>query len=372
MKDKQIAHQLTIAYLPVWIRLLCRHKISWAKVPKVIFITLITLLLAPFHLINWFIIFSKSKKDKGRPDPIFIVGHWRSGTTFLHYLLCKDDSFGYLTYYQAFMPTLIFVGGRLLKSILSAGMPTKRPQDDVRLATNLPTEEENPLAAISVYSASLSFYFPRSEYYYRKYVLFEGTNDSKKGQWKKAYRSMVMQIGIRFPGKQLIIKNPHNTGRIKELLELFPNAKFIYLYRNPYDVFPSTQLMYDKVISTQYLQKYSGAETSQKIMYYYQTILRRYLDSKKLIQPKNLIEISYRNLLDDPMGIINKTYKQFDLILENQTYAKMSEYIRAQKNYRRNIHQLEPELRKRINEDLDFVFEEYHFSKLEPSLTENE
>ena len=38
---------------------------------------------------------------------------------------------------------------------------------------------------------------------------------------------------------RLLIKSPVHTGRVKLLLDLFPNAQFIYIHRNPYQVFKS-------------------------------------------------------------------------------------------------------------------------------------
>ena len=38
------------------------------------------------------------------PDPVFILGHWRSGTTLLHGLMAQDDQFAYPRIYQVSNP----------------------------------------------------------------------------------------------------------------------------------------------------------------------------------------------------------------------------------------------------------------------------
>ena len=54
-------------------------------------------------------------------------------------------------------------------------------------------------------------------------------------------------------GTQYLSKNPPHTGRVRTLLEMFPNAKFIYLKRNPYTVFESTRSFFTNTIKPQQL-----------------------------------------------------------------------------------------------------------------------
>lgn len=272
-----------------------------------------------------------------------------------------DSRFGYLTYYQAFVPTLTFVGGQFLKKIIANQIPERRPQDDVMLHADYPTEEENPLATMSLESASLSFYFPKDETYYKKYVLSEGVSSREKKAWQKSYTSLMNQIRLKFPSRQLLIKNPHNTGRIKELIELYPKAKFIYLFRNPYEVFPSTVLMYDKVVQTQYLQDYSMEETNQKVFYYYRTIIDRYIKTKNLIPEDQIIEINYHSLIADPLQKVQEIYDHWNWSLEKDTEDEMKSFIRGQSGYKFNKHNISDKVREQINKDLSFVFEEYDF-----------
>ena len=44
--------------------------------------------------------------------PIFIIGHWRSGTTYLHNLLCQDRTLGHMDMLQAVAPEMMLFKGR--------------------------------------------------------------------------------------------------------------------------------------------------------------------------------------------------------------------------------------------------------------------
>ena len=80
----------------------------------------------------------------------------------------------------------------------------------------------------------------------------------------------------------LFLKNPHNTSRVKELLELYPKAKFIFIHRNPYDVYHSTLHLFRKMVSSQFLQDFSEEQISERVLYAYWTTLQKYIADQTL------------------------------------------------------------------------------------------
>ncbi len=349
-----------------WIKLLIQNKgVHSRNIGSAVIITLISVFSYPIQLINALIILWKSRNLKKQKDPVFIIGHWRGGTTFLHYILAKDKRFGFLTYYHAFVPNLIFVGGILLKKYLATLAPRKRPQDNINIALDLPTEEENPLSTFSSYSASHSFFFPQNESYYRKFAIFEGTSEKEKRNWQKAYKWMLKRISAHQNGKQLLIKNPHNTGRVKELLELYPNAKFIHIYRNPYEIYPSTYLMYDHVIKTQFLQNYSKEDIEQKIIYYYSSMMNRYFNERHLIPKGQLSEIKFEDFENDPKSAIKSIYKELELDLGDEAFSKMEELIDQEKDYVKNTHNVPVHIMQKINKEWAFSFNQLNYQLLD-------
>ena len=85
-------------------------------------------------------------------DPVFILGHWRSGTTFVHNVFSCDKHFGYNTTYQTVFPHLMMWGQPFFKKNMSWLMPDKRPTDNMELAVDLPQEEEFALANMMPYT----------------------------------------------------------------------------------------------------------------------------------------------------------------------------------------------------------------------------
>ena len=106
-------------------------------------------------------------------DPLFILGHWRSGTTFVHNVFACDKHFGYTTTYQTVFPNLMLWGQPFFKKNMSFLMPDHRPTDNMELKVDLPQEEEFALSNMMPYTYYNFWYFPQHMLEYcDKYLLF--------------------------------------------------------------------------------------------------------------------------------------------------------------------------------------------------------
>lgn len=365
-KKKEIEikdHQLSISYLKIWWRLLRENKIdNWAMVYRIWGFVLITQI---FQLIqSLFFSWRVKRTDIHTRQPLFILGHWRSGTTHLHYMMARDPQFAFLNNYQAFLINVVLLGRGWLKFILSPLMPDGRPQDNIKMSVNEPAEEEQPLTNMTACSGMHSFFFPRNISYYEKFNLFKGIRKGEKRRWRRNYTYLLKLISYVNGKRPLLLKNPHNTSRVKELLEIFPNAKFIYIHRNPYDVYHSTVHLYKKTISTQFLQDFSQEETVDRILYCYETTMRKYYDERSLIPKENLVEVSFEELEKNGMATAEKIYSHLRLPGFSEAQPHIQKYFEEVKNYEKNkFVQLSPEIKERIDASWDFAFEIEGYSK---------
>lgn len=357
-------HQLSISPLRLWIRLLRQNKTSKQSRRIRIKITLFVIVSAPFRLVEKLIVSRRIKKvDLQEKPPVFVIGHWRSGTTHLHYLLALDKQFSCLTAFQAFFYHVAFVSKSFMKPLLQLMMPKTRPQDNVKIDSNSPTEEEHPLVNCTEKSGMQTFFFPKNRSYFDKFNLFERTTDSEIESWKKVYDNLLKKIAL-FEGveKRLLLKNPHNTGRVRVLLEMYPNAKFIYIHRNPYEVFSSSKILYNKTIRTQFLQDFSDEEVDERILYSYEKTLNKYLECRSLIPKDQLIEVSYKDLDENPMDVLNKIYSELRLGDIDSVRPIISSYLESLNNFKKNKTTVIPEkILKEINVRWKFAFNEWGY-----------
>ena len=107
---------------------------------------------------------SRYKKLADKPlemDPLFILGHWRSGTTFVHNVFACDKHFGFTTTYQTVFPHLMLWGQPFFKKNMAFLMPDKRPTDNMELKVDLPQEEEFALSNMMPYTYYNFWFFPK-------------------------------------------------------------------------------------------------------------------------------------------------------------------------------------------------------------------
>ena len=201
--------------------------------------------LAPFRLIDT-ITFSRIIRNMEiKTDPLFIIGAYRTGTTYLMSILACDKSKGYVSNVEGYLPHMFLAFPKLTTWIIDSSLPEQRPMDNVLLGSSEPTEEEYSIGAMSKYGYYNGFIFPRNFDTYSKYLSFERCHPKHLKKWKKVYYNFVQRMTVKYPDRMLFLKNPTNSYRIRHILEMFPTAKFIHTFRNPYTLYKSTETFFD-------------------------------------------------------------------------------------------------------------------------------
>ena len=90
---------------------------------------------------------------------------------------------------------------------------------------------------------------------------------------------------------------------------MFPDAKFIYLMRNPYTVFESTRNFFINTIQPLKLQNISDDEIVDNIIKVYADLYHRYQEDKHLIPEGNLIEIKFEDFEQNALEMTQRIYE---------------------------------------------------------------
>ncbi len=369
MSDYEVKqHQLFISSVTLLRKLKRQNKIAPARKKMFRKIWMMTIFTAPFRWLQLLIFSRRIRKiDFKDNPPVFVLGHWRSGTTHLHYLLAQDEQFTYLENFQAFFFRVALISKTFMKPILNFFMPNTRPQDNIKINANSPSEEEHPLTNLTEKSGMQTFFFPQNRTYYDKYNIFKGTSEKERKGWKRTYHWMLQNIAFYMdPSKRLLLKNPHSMGRIEVLLELYPNAKFVHIHRNPYDVFNSNIHLYQSTIQTQFLQELSDQEMEERVLYCYETSMGKFLKDWNKIPIENRVEISYKELSEQPLETMKRIYTTIQLGDYDAVKPKLQTYLNKEKNYKKNkFSEIRPDLLAAINERWKFVFDQYQYEMRE-------
>jgi hypothetical protein len=294
--------------------------------------------------------------------PVFVLGHWRSGTTLLHELLSQDDRLAYPSLFQVLRPHTFLTDERgPARRLLRLG-PQKRPMDNMRFSLKSPSEDEFALMQLCGHSPMLGWIFPRRAQHYDRYLTFQGVSDDEVRQWQSALRVFLKKLTYRYR-RPLVIKSPTHTGRIRLLLDTFPDARFVHIHRNPYRVYQSTERLYRRGVPVLSLQRPVKGRLAETILRRYRLIYDAFFEQRELIPEGQYHEVCFEDLERDVPGQIAGIYERLDLGDFGQAEPKVRAYMDSASGYKKNSYRPLPKrLRERIAAAWQRSFREWGYS----------
>lgn len=348
-----------------WLRLLAENgfRIHPSYWPKAGFTTLASGLSSAFSVAEK-VIYRQRIAATEVPPPLFILGHWRSGTTHLHNLLALDKRFGSPKFSEVTIPSTFLTGEWVLNSAAKVLLPkTRFGIDNVSLSTEAPSEEEFALAQMTFHSPYMGWAFPEHADYYGRYVNFRGVPEREVAEWKAAFLTFLKKLTIRH-GKPMILKSPPHTARIRLLLDIFPNARFIHIHRDPYTVYQSTRHLHVSSWKNFAFQKLDEDALQERILRQYVDMFDAFFDDREMIPEGRFTELSFKELEADPLGQVEKIYRELSLPAFAEVQPKVEEYVASLADYKKNKHvDLPAELRQRIQEEWGRTFDEWGYER---------
>lgn len=285
------------------------------------------------------------------PEPLFLIGHWRSGTTHLHNLLGRLPGHTYPTVFQCIFPSFFLSTASTIPKLTARFMDDTRTYDNVKQGWDEAAEDEIALAKLTGLSPYIAFMFPQHAARYEKYIDFMECRSEERERWKEAFRYFLKKIALQTDGKRIIVKSCTHTARIRLLLEMFPNAKFVHIHRHPYEVYASTLHMRSH---TDWENFFHLPEQDPELLRQQQTlalgqrIFERVVDDRRLIPEGNLVEIAYDDLVGNEVEKVQGIFEQLELGGWDRAKRPLERYVRSLEGYQRNKLQLDKRSRDRV------------------------
>jgi omega-hydroxy-beta-dihydromenaquinone-9 sulfotransferase len=292
--------------------------------------------------------------------PLFVLGHWRSGTTLLHNLLTLDPQFTYPNLYQCLFPGHFLLTEKVTTALTGWAIPKTRPMDNVAADWKMPQEDEFALLLRTLLSPYMLLAFQgQREIYGRMFDLVDLTDD-EKALWNREFLLFLKKLTVRSP-KPIVLKSPSHTYRIPQLLELFPDAKFVTICRDPYAVYNSTIHLRKTTFVENCLgvPNFEGLEEDAFVTY--EHCIRRYEATKSLIPAGHLHELKFEDLEVDPLGEMQRVYEQLNLPGWDRVAPTIRDRMPELAAYRKNKFTMDPEAMRRVYERLRFAFDLYGY-----------
>lgn len=282
--------------------------------------------------------------------PVFIVGHHRSGTTHLWKLLATDKRFVYPSLTETLFPDTFLTFEPIAQALAQKFSPQKRPQDDVKVEADAPLGEEWALCASTGLSPHMARHFPKKRDQFKKYLTMQDATPSERARWKRALDRFARKLLVRHDSSSTpLFKAPHHTARIPLLLDLYPNARFVHIYRNPYRVFKSTMRMEKEALPLCRYQRGGTENLEEFVLWRYRTLYDRFFEDAGTVPDGQLTQVQFEDLIDNRVETVERIYDELNLPGFESTQPRLERYVASIADYETNNYSdLSPETRRQL------------------------
>ncbi|ETW00854.1 hypothetical protein H310_07380 [Aphanomyces invadans] len=349
-----------------------RH-FDWCYVPRAMFLTILSLFNSLMGLVEGVVYPDAMINQVDLPtDPVFIVGHPRTGTTLLHNLLASDVTNFYTctTFCTGFPSCFLWFEG-LGKRLFAGAIDPTRPMDSMPLHFDLPQEDE---CATLLLSCGASYYMPiylmTREPSFRRFLDFsseDGGTPEDEATWTSAFLYLLRKLTLRHQlrskssglNHRLVLKSPIHAARVPLLRKLFPHARFIYMHRDPFETMASAAHLANTAFWFMYLSTPTDEQVNEYLFWQFDQMWRKY-NSAAAVAPSqrsqvkrmihdDILEVSYAQLTTHPSETLQKIYDHANVAWTSDTSKHFAAEVAALQSYQVNRHRTLPApLRERI------------------------
>jgi len=313
---------------------------------------------------------SQIREAKLEHPPIFIIGHWRSGTTFLHELMVLDPRFTFARTIDCLLPNQFLHCGDFIRKYLGFFLPSQRPMDNMAAGWDRPQEDEFALMNLGAPSPYLSIAFPNHPPVCSEYLDFEGVPSDELERWKGTLMEFLRRLQIRDP-RRIVLKSPTHTGRVKVLAEMFPDAKFVHIVRDPYAVFPSTVRLWKSLNVTQGLQSPNHEGLEEYVFSSFKRMTGAFERDHEALGQGRLCEVRYEDLASDPLSELRRVYEELDLGEFDEALPHFEQHIAGLKEYKTNKFDLDESTSTEIERRWAPFLRKYGYSRKPADVAES-
>jgi hypothetical protein len=347
-----------------WIKLLGRNRfrIHWSVLHVVVYVTIVSMGHTLLRGIQRLVYGRRLSRTKIDQPPIFIIGHWRTGTTLLHEYLALDDRHVGPSTYECMEPNHFLLTEKFITRWLPFFSLTVRPMDNMAAGFDRPQEDEFALCNLGLPSPYLTIAFPNNPPQFEEYLDLEKVPPRALARWKRVFRQFLTELTYKHKTR-LVLKSPTHSCRIKTLLAIFPDARFVHIVRDPYVVFPSTVNLWKSLYITFGLQRPTFAGLEERVLNTYCRVYDKIEEGKSLIDFDRFYELRYEDLVRDPVGEMANLYDHLGLDGFDALLPKLQTRLSETSDYRTNRYQLSDDQKAIVDKRWGHVIRRYGYDQ---------
>jgi len=291
--------------------------------------------------------------------PVIILGLPRTGTSFLFNLLSQDPAHRFLSNWETTVAQVPPEGaytwkndprrkkGKYLMRFQNYLVPQMKEMHQFYLDG---PEECTPLLMQEFTTQALAGMFNVPSY--------SGWLDTASHSATCQHHKQCLQtLQWKYPGERWLLKSPDHIAAIEAMLEIYPDACVIHMHRDPVKSVASWASL-NAAFRGIYMRSINVGELGQQVLNRLATDVTSYLSQRQRCVPDRFLDLQYRDLTTDPLGMVQRIYERFDLDLSSAAEERIRGFL-AQDRGRGRAHHYSPgdfELAPQLIQDR---FEEY-------------
>jgi len=352
---------LYFLYWPIFLKLMARMFTRRYFRPKFVFfvgfiivpaILLLRLIVTFFQALDY-ILFPGFWRQEVK-QPVFILSNPRSGSTFLHRMLEKDQQFTYFSLWQSLFNsiTIYKLVAFITRVDMSIGDPIGRVVnildnhffkgwDGLHKAGLRFSEEDEFLFVSSFLAPGLILFFPYLHEVTDIYSIDTLPEQARK-RIIKNFRLSIQRHVYASAGKTFLAKNAVAGGRLGLYQEAFPDLRAIYIHSDILKSIASSLSVFTRPWSFHspacFRRKYESMSVIEMVRTNHQGIISHRLN----FAPENAVDIHYDQLVSDPEVTVASIYQHFEMPMNDEYKTSLKLDTIAAKSYKsQHVYALE-------------------------------
>jgi hypothetical protein len=295
--------------------------------------------------------FAEKIKTAEPAPPIFLLGFWRSGTTFLHELFCSDPRFGFASTYACLNPAHFLLTEQAMRQ--RPVKATLRPMDSMKYSWASPQEDEFALLNLDAPSAYEALIFPSLMRDPRSLLDLRHRPPEEQKRWKSVLRYFISLLTVQQENakqaKAIVLKSPTHGFRLPLLPAMFPLARYVVIERNPYEVFASNLKLWSTLLDMYSVESISPEEIESFILKAYVLHEEAIAEGSRLIDAKRIGWVRYEELVANPVREMARLYNDLELEDFEAVRSPLERYLTSVAGHTRNRLRLTLAQKERVS-----------------------
>jgi hypothetical protein len=272
--------------------------------------------------------------------PLFITGLPRSGTTLLHALLAQDPVSRAPLVWEVMAPSpppqrISYDSDRRIARTASELRWLKVIMPDFKTVHLI--DARLPQECIAITSLDFRSYVFESMYQVYSYRQWHDEQDKRSAY--EFHRKVLQHLQWRCPGAHWVLKAPSHLLALESLLQVYPDAGIIVTHRDPLKVLSSCA-SFTEVLREGFTDRLDKQALGLEIRQRWEEGAHLAIESRRRggYLAERFVDVRYQDLVRDPMAVVQRIYRHFDMELTDAAQLSMDRFLTANPQNKNGRH----------------------------------